>query len=121
MSIWHLQNEPYEAMIDGTKKLEARVDDEERQKVDIGSKIIFVNNDTGCRLERTVIGITLYGKRGPKTNEDVVSIIDDMLVTEGYENLTPWLSSIEESRELYLRFYRNKLAVYGVMAVFLLE
>ncbi len=56
-----LSKVPYEAVADGTKVIESRLNDEKRQQISLGDVIVFSENDHPENTTRTkVIGLLRY-------------------------------------------------------------
>ena len=50
-----LKQSPFEKIKNGIKTVELRLNDEKRQQVKVGDKIVFTNNTTGETLHSTVV------------------------------------------------------------------
>ena len=57
MNLW---NDPFEAIKDGWKTIEMRLNDEKRSKIEIGDEIEFTNTETNEELICEVIKIYKY-------------------------------------------------------------
>lgn len=56
---FHLHNEHFEKIKNGSKKIEARLFDEKRKLIKVGYVIIFSNRDTGEILQKEVKEIVI--------------------------------------------------------------
>lgn len=55
-----LNSTPFEMIKSGEKTIELRLYDEKRQQINVGDKIIFINNATGEKLNTTVVKLHIF-------------------------------------------------------------
>ncbi|MBR1868350.1 MAG: ASCH domain-containing protein, partial [Clostridia bacterium] len=55
-----LENEPFEKIKKGEKKIEIRLFDEKRQKLKVGDNILFVNNQTGEKIKAEIKNLYIF-------------------------------------------------------------
>lgn len=73
--IMHLNNEPFLAIKNGTKTIERRVNDEKRQKLNIGDIIEFINRKTNEILTTEVVELHKFKTFAESyDNSDKISI-----------------------------------------------
>ena len=95
----------FEALRDGTKKVETRAAGMRYRGVQVGDEAIF---DCGHkRLTKTIVAVHLF--------PDVSSLLKKYRVQE----IVPWLTTAEELTELYYSFpeYRERIAKHGIIAM----
>ena len=56
----HLREKPFFMIKSGQKDIEMRLYDEKRQKIKVGDKIEFSNEETGQTLETEVVNVHVY-------------------------------------------------------------
>jgi len=103
MATWRmgLREEYLMAIATGKKRIEGRLYDEKRQKIQPGDTIIFEN-----RLMCVVKDVRVY------------SSFREMLERESIENVLPGVENVEEGVKVYRRFYpEEKERKYGVVAI----
>lgn len=103
----HLLTEPFEMIENGIKKVEYRVNDEKRQKIKIGDKLIFYklpNNDR--KIEVKIINLKYY--------KDLLSMYSDTFNYYLYKNYdTPYDATKDTN------YYReDEINEYGCVAIF---
>ena len=96
-----LQGEYLKLMKEGKKKVEGRLYDEKRQKLQVGDVIVFEG-----KLRVKVKALRRYAS------------FKEMLEKEGLENVLPNVGSIEEGIKIYRQFYdEEREKKYGVVAI----
>ncbi|MEK6933391.1 MAG: ASCH domain-containing protein [Nanoarchaeota archaeon] len=107
-----LNPRPFEAIKNGTKKIEGRVPTEHNKnvpfnKIKEGDTIIFSNNSTGGIMRVLVLGVKHYSTFG------------EMLKSEGTERVLSSKRNIEEGIESFESFngYKEGVKKHGVYAI----
>ncbi|MBW3020968.1 ASCH domain-containing protein [Candidatus Woesearchaeota archaeon] len=102
----HLYDEPYERIRKGTKKLEVRLNDEKRQKVQIGDKIIFYKQNGGF-ISTKVINLYKYNS--------FMELFDNInLNLLGYDSETDKNELVKRMRKYYTEEQEEKYGVLGI-------
>jgi len=104
---FRLDSDIFEIIKNGTKDVEIRLNDEKRQRLHIGDKLIFLKRpELKEKIEAYVVGLDYY----KDFNEVVDSYSMDRIFKEG--------TSKEELLELFKRFYSDEeIKKYGVVAI----
>ena len=106
-----LNPRPFEAIKNGTKKIEGRVPTPNVKvpfnKLRKGDTILFTNNETNEKIEVLILGVRHY----PNVRE--------MLEKEGADNVLSGGGTIDEGIERYnkLRGYKENIPRYGIYAI----
>ena len=102
-----LQNKYYEFIRTGTKRIELRLFDEKRQKIQLGNEIVFMNNsDDSERIHVRVIGLLRY-----KSFEELFSDFDIDILADRSMTKEELMSDLSE-------FYPiEKQEKYGVLGI----
>ena len=97
---------PFNQIKEGSKVIEVRLNDEKRQNIKVGDKIVFTNTKTKEQLEKQVISLTKYD-----SFKQLFNCYDSILLgARGYN---------EEEYELCMhKFYSKEQELkYGVLAI----
>ena len=89
-----LQDKYYEYILNGTKRIEIRLNDEKRQRIKIGDKIKFINESYESKyFMATVCNLTYYNTIDEMFNDYNIEILADKSMTK------------EELRQVLMEFY----------------
>lgn len=97
---------PFNQIKEGSKVIEVRLNDEKRQNIKVGDKIIFTNTKTKEQLEKQVISLTKYD-----SFKQLFNCCDSILLgARGYNE--------EEYEKCMYSFYtKEQEQEYGVLAI----
>lgn len=95
----------FEAILDGTKKVETRAASPKYQNFKIGDKITLVCGSD--KVEKEIKSVNYFKS------------IDEMLKNYEVSDINPYCKTENELREVYLSFpnYEEKLKEYGLVAL----
>ena len=107
MTEMKLQDKYYEYILNGTKRIEIKLNDEKRQGIKIGDKIKFINeSDASKYFIATVCNLTYYNTIDEMFNDYNIEILADKSMTK------------EELRQVLMEFYTiEKQNKYGMVAI----
>lgn len=102
-----LQPEYFNFILNGTKRIEIRLNDEKRQNIKLGDKIKFLKEpDLNESFEAQVIGLLRYNSFEEMFKDYDISILSDKSMTK------------EELISVLERFYtKEKQEKYGVLGI----
>ena len=97
---------PFNQIKEGSKVIEVRLNDEKRQNIKVGDKIVFTNTKTKEQLEKQVISLTKYD-----SFKQLFKSYDSILLgARGYNE--------EEYEQCMYKFYSKEQELqYGVLAI----
>jgi len=107
----NLNSRPFEAIKNGTKKIEGRVptpdSNVQYNKMKKGDTIIFANKETNEKMEVLILGVKHY----PNVRE--------MIEKEGISRVLSSGGTIEEGIESYNKFkgYKENIPKHGIYAI----
>ena len=102
-----LKQRYFDFMLNGTKRIEIRLYDEKRQKINIGDTIIFHNDDNlNQSFSAKVIGLLRYYNFADMLNDIDISLLADKSFTK--EGL---ISVLEE---FYTKEKQNEYGILGI-------
>ncbi len=58
--IMHLQNDPFVAITEGRKSIEARLNDEKRRNMNVGDEVTFINRKTDEKIKCMITNLYTY-------------------------------------------------------------
>lgn len=95
----------FDAIKDGTKKVETRAATVRNTKIQVGDEVVFVCGKQ--KLEKTVGKISKY------------RTVKDMLKQYKVKDIAPGLKTEDELRDMYFAWpsYRDKIKEYGIVAL----
>lgn len=102
----NLQDKYFEFIKNGTKRIELRLNDEKRQKIQLGDEIIFANNSDNEKLFAKVIGLLRYDNFEKLFRDFPIEILADESMTK------PELRQTLE--EFYTSEEQTKFGVLGI-------
>lgn len=102
---FHLANEPFETISNGSKTIESRLYDEKRQLIQLDDIVVFINREhPEITLEAKVIGLLRYRN------------FHDMFISQDYHNFggpsIDWLEN--QINQFYSIDNQNKYGVLGI-------
>lgn len=101
-----LQDKYYNYILNGTKKIELRLNDEKRSLVKLNDIIIFKNEVTNETFETKVIGLLKYNNFNDLFNDFEIETLADKEMTK------------EELLNVLQKFYtKEKQEKYGVLGI----
>ena len=101
----NLQDEPFFAIDNGTKKIEMRLYDEKRQKINIGDIIVFNNDHTDKIVNVKVVKLYLF-----KDFNDLYNYFNKTLL--GYK-----INDIADSFDMTQYYKKEDIDKYGVIGI----
>ncbi len=101
----NLQNGPFNKIMEGSKTIEMRLNDEKRQLLSVGDFIEFNNSDTDILLMGEVIGLHKF-----RNFEEMYDAFDKISV--GYEE---WEDAIPSDMSQY--YSEDDILKYGVLGI----
>lgn len=102
-----LQSKYYNYILNGTKRIEIRLFDEKRRKIEIGDTIIFKNqDDLNKQFKTKVVGLLRYNSFDAMFKDFDIEILADKSMTK--EELKNVLE------EFYTKEEQNKYGVIGI-------
>ena len=115
--VLEVQEKWYKALLDGTKKCEGRKISPTYEHLK-EKDIITITHDDGRERHEFDAVITKINKYPGNENNDS---LNDYLLTEGVENCLPGVKTLEEARNIYLKWSTVKeIQKYGMMAIHIL-
>ena len=104
---FRLDSDIFDIIKNGTKDVEIRLNDEKRQKLHIGDKLVFLKRpELKEKIEAYVVGLDYY--------KDFNEVID----AYSMERIFKAGTSKEELEKIYKRFYSDEeTEKYGVVAI----
>ena len=101
----NLQNRYFDFIKNGTKRIELRLNDEKRVKIQLGDEIIFAKND-GEKLTAKVVGLLQYDNFANLFRDFPIEILSDKSMTKN------------ELRKTVEEFYApEKQREFGVLGI----
>ncbi len=102
-----LDSDIFEIVKNGSKDVEIRLNDEKRQKLNIGDKLIFANrSNEDEKIEACVVGLDYY--------KDFLEVSNTYEMKRIYKDG----ASKEEFNDLAKRFYSDEeISKYGIVAI----
>lgn len=101
----NLQNRYFDFIKNGTKRIELRLNDEKRAKIQLGDEIIFAKND-GEKLTSKVVGLLQYDNFANLFRDFPIEILSDKSMTKN------------ELRKAVEEFYApEKQREFGVLGI----
>ena len=101
----NLQNRYFDFIKNGTKRIELRLNDEKRAKIQLGGEIIFAKND-GEKLTSKVVGLLQYDNFANLFRDFPIEILSDKSMTKN------------ELRKTVEEFYApEKQREFGVLGI----
>ena len=97
---------PFQATANGDKKIEIRVGDEKRKKIEAGDKIIFIKPDFSDQMTVTVKEIKRY-----RDSRDLVQKEDFSLTGGIYSSVNDWKAAIDS---YYSQEKQQKLGILSI-------
>lgn len=106
-----LQEKYYDFMLNGTKRIELRLNDEKRQNIKLGDKIRFLKeNNLNESFVVTVIGLLKYNSFEDLFNDYDISLLADKSISKG--------ELLKVLMEFYPKEKQNKYNVLGIRIKF---
>ncbi len=94
-----LENEPFEKIKKGEKKIEIRLFDEKRQKLKVGDGISFVNNQTGESVKTKIVNLYVFENfRSLYKNFDKTALGYSESEDASAEDMTKYYSKREQKK-----------------------
>lgn len=107
-----LQPKYYDYMLNGTKRIEIRLFDEKRQRINLGDTITFKNNsELNKSFDTKVVGLLRYNNFNDMLNDIDISLLADKSMTK--EEL------INVLEEFYTKEKQRKYGILGIRIVLL--
>ncbi len=106
-----INNRPFHAIKNGTKKVEARIqtsiDQTPYDRINSGDRCILINRDTQEKIDTVILNITHYEN------------IREMLLKEGVQNVLSSGTDIEKGIENFYSFfeYKENIEKFGIYAI----
>jgi len=101
----NLDETPFEATKMGLKKIEVRLNDEKRELIKSGDKIIFENKSG------EILNVTVVANRKYKDIEDLVKNEDFQNTGGIYKSISEWIQNIDKYYPRSLQRERGLLAI----------
>ncbi len=102
MKLW---NDSYQAILQGTKTIEMRLNDPKRRKIKKGDIIVFENTTTKQNMNCVVLNIASY--------MDFKELYQNYLPTAlGYS-----VGEVADEKDMYAYYSKEDIALYGVLAI----
>lgn len=102
----HLNDEPFERIKNGLKKVEYRVNDEKRQSLKIGDKITFFKRTNEKeKIEAIILDLEYF--------PDLLSMYQHFFETE----LKMFYKTLEEVMKSYAYYEKEEIEKYGCVAI----
>lgn len=101
----NLDSSPFNLIITGKKRVEMRLFDEKRSKIEIGDIIEFENNDTHRKAQCKVVNLTRY-----KDFFELYSHFDKKDI--GYEE-----NQTANAEDMYAYYSPERIKKYGALAI----
>lgn len=101
-----LQPKYYNFMLNGTKRIEIRLNDEKRKNINLGYTIIFTNTSTNESFNTKVIGLLNYRAFEDMLKDFDMSILADKSITKN--------ELINVLEEFYSKEMQEKYGVLGI-------
>ncbi len=99
-----LQATPFDLILEGSKKIEIRLNDEKRQQVQIGDEIVFTNvAHTASKLKMRVLGLHHFGS---------FKALFESFAPEAYGSI-----STDEYTKMYTFYSEEDEKKYGVLGI----
>ena len=102
----HLDKSPFERIKNEKKKIEGRLNDKKRQKINIGDEIIFILRKTNEKLKVKVINLEIY-----KNFEEMFDKTDINL----------WATNINTNKKFaksFLYYSDEEIKKWGTVAIY---
>ena len=101
----NLYPEAFESIINGSKRIEMRLNDEKRQKLSIGDLIIFTNTQSKDEIIAEVLDLKKF-----KTFDELYSSFEKTLI--GYKQ-----NETADPKDMLEYYSREQIEKYGVLAI----